>query len=278
MIERESQSQGISSELAQSIERYYAESESDYKLFWHVEKTHSLHYGYHRQSGIPHNVAVIEMIRMMANKVGINASDIVLDAGCGVGGSSTWIARNTGAKVIGIDISETQLSMARKYARPGVEFRSVDFTSTTFMSESFTVFWALESSCHAPDKLLFLQEAYRLLKPGGRVIIADGFASYPDAKMLEGWAVPNLAGVDQFNSYMWQVGFGNVYCEDITKYVMPSSRRMYMAAMSVYPFHVASKFVKFRTGAQRGNVEAALEQYKLLSTGGFTYCVFTGVK
>ena len=265
-------------EHKEKISRYYEESYVDYERFWKTSETLSLHYGYHEQPGTPHAVAVVDMIKKLATVARIIPTDYVLDAGCGVGGSSNWLAGNIGCKVVGIDITESQLEKARQHAYPGVEFFSMDFCNTTFPDSTFDVVWAIESSCHAQDKADFVREAYRILKTGGRLAVADGFGVRPDIKILQGWAVPNLAGVDQFIGQLLDAGFSNIVFNDITENVMPSSRIMRRAAMSVYPIHKASKYLHLRTQAQYGNVETAIEQYDLLTRSEFKYCIFVGEK
>lgn len=269
---------GNDAERQEKISRYYKETHTDYERFWKAGETLSLHYGYHRRPDTPFLVAARAIIAKLAISVPIKSTDTVLDAGCGVGGSANWLAENIGCKVIGINISEDQLATARQHAYSGVEFINMDYLNTSFPSNTFDVVWALESACYAPDKAVFLREVYRILKVGGKIAVADGFGSEPDMHILQGWAIPNLAGVDQFTGQMVDTGFKNIEFENITKNVMPSSRRMYMAAMSVYPIHKASKYLHLRTQAQQGNVEAAIEQYGLLSRGKFKYCIFVGEK
>lgn len=268
----------VPTDLRLKISKYYEETEVDYRLIWRSGKTLAIHYGYHAYPSMPHDEAAIEMIRQLAVAAGITSSDFVLDAGCGVGGSTIWLAKNIGCRVIGINITESQLEVARAEAAPGTEFYNMDFCATSFPDQHFTVVWALESSCYAPDKLVFIREAYRLLKPGGKLAVADGFGAVPDSMVLQGWEIPNLAGVDQFRGYMEEAGFTNIKFRDISQYVMPSSKRMYRAAMSVYPLHKLSKVLHTRTEVQYRNIEAAIEQYNLLKSGEFRYCIFVGEK
>jgi len=71
----------------------------------------------------------------------------VLDAGCGVGGSAIWLAREKGAHVTGITITPHQVDAANKNAQrhkvaDKVRFERRDFTATGYPDASFDVVWA----------------------------------------------------------------------------------------------------------------------------------------
>lgn len=165
---------------SKDIATYYDVSEDHYMYFWDLNQSHSLHYGYWDASTKTFREALANINTILADKAGIAPGDKVLDAGCGVGGSSIWLAKNKYAVVTGITLSQKQASRANAFAKQiGLEKHAVfevqDYTNTTYDSESFDVVWAIESVCHAANKEDFIKEAYRLLKPGGQLILADFF-------------------------------------------------------------------------------------------------------
>src|SRR5262249_58415583 len=104
-------------------------------------------------------------------------------AGCGVGGSAVWLARTHAVEVVGVTLVASQVVRARRFAETSgvtgrVTFEQQDYTHTTFPDGTFDVVWAMESICHAPEKGLFVQEARRLLKPGGRLGVVEYMRVY----------------------------------------------------------------------------------------------------
>ncbi len=115
------------------------------------------------------------LTRHLAAKAKVVRGTSVLDVGCGVGGSSIWLARNLGALTTGITISAVQVEIARELAREaGVDsaFLLMDATRMHF-ERSFDLVWAVAMMTHLPDQEQFLESTLRLLSAGGRIVIFD---------------------------------------------------------------------------------------------------------
>jgi cyclopropane fatty-acyl-phospholipid synthase-like methyltransferase len=142
---------GTSSMGVSRIEEYYTESHFDYKLLWALEDSHGLHAGYHDGGDRSHAEAIENMNRELADRVGIGVDDHVLDCGCGVGGSSVWLAAERGATVTGVDLVPLQLQEARDLAAERgvtdrVTFARGDFTDLPLPDDSVDVVWASRRS------------------------------------------------------------------------------------------------------------------------------------
>ena len=102
----------------------------------------------------------------------------VLDVGCGVGGSSRYIARalGTSSEVTGITLSPNQVKRATELAEeqntPNAKFQVMNALEMDFPDNSFDIVWACESGEHMPDKKKYIDEMMRVLKPGGKFVMA----------------------------------------------------------------------------------------------------------
>lgn len=98
----------------------------------------------------------------------------VLDVGCGTGNFSLKLARR-GVAVTGIDISAEMLKVARSKAAQNpelkMEFKSMDFNQLDFADESFDGVISMTALEFAPDLAHVYTEMYRVLKPGGQLLI-----------------------------------------------------------------------------------------------------------
>src|SRR5689334_15996501 len=99
------------------IARYYDLSERHYRLFWNLDKSRSLHYGYWDSSTRNFHEALLNINRVLADKANIQEGERVLDAGCGVGGSALWLAKERKCLVTGISLNKTQIEKATASAR-----------------------------------------------------------------------------------------------------------------------------------------------------------------
>jgi SAM-dependent methyltransferase len=94
----------------------------------------------------------------------------VLDAGCG-SGLFAQLAGARGCDVIGLDASEPLLSIARQ-RNPGVAFHHGDLEALPFPDGHFDIVTGINSFQYAVDQRHALAEARRVVRPGGRVIVA----------------------------------------------------------------------------------------------------------
>jgi len=137
-----------------------AEPELSYfelQAYWGVSKPH--------MGGLKATKELIELCHIDENKY-------VLDVGCGVGVTPCYIAKKYGCRVVGVDISEKMLSMARERAkrkRAGnrIKFMAADAQNLPFRSNLFDAVISESVNAFVKDKKKAISEYIRVTKPGG---------------------------------------------------------------------------------------------------------------
>ncbi len=274
------------------IRAYYDETWLEYRLLWLNPANRAIHFGYWDASTQSHAESLVKMNRVMAEPLGLRPGHRILDAGCGVGGTALWLAELYQVRVVGITPVASQVMRARRYAQERglthlVTFEQQDYLTTEFPDAAFDVVWAQESVCHAPDKRLFLASAHRLLKPGGRLVVAEYFrlrrphAPHGEALLhswLDGWAIPDLATGEEFATWSRDVGLEEVRLTDITSHVRPSLRRLYRLTLLSFPIHAILHALRIRSDVQEGNFRGARDQWRALQSGLWFYGLLTARK
>ena len=226
---------------APSVVSYYRETTADYRAW---SRNLNMHFGYWRWGVSPFDRE--RMIEEMTAQVlarlegGGGRLSRVADLGCGAGAPAAHLLRARPAlRLDGVTLLPEQAALAREAARrAGVHdraaFHATDYTATRFADGAFDGAMAIESSCHAPgaDKAAFVREAARLLAPGGRLVVADGFmkragrppglATWAIDQVARNWAVPCFANLDAFRRALADNGFTDIEVQEISWRLVPS--------------------------------------------------------
>lgn len=165
----------MSTALQQQIKQFYDASSSLWEQIW-GEHMHHGYYGADGKIKKERRQAQIDLIEELLQWSGVQQADNILDVGCGIGGSSLYLAQKFDARVTGITLSPVQASRAAERAREAglgtkASFQVADAQNMPFADNCFDLVWSLESGEHMPDKTKFMQECYRVLKPGGKLIM-----------------------------------------------------------------------------------------------------------
>jgi cyclopropane fatty-acyl-phospholipid synthase-like methyltransferase len=280
-----------------SLEQYYSEAGPDYAAW---SPGFNMHFGYYRAGANPFDrEAMLErmneevLARLQLDHI---AEPHLLDLGCGLGATLRNFARRLPyAKLSGVTRVPWQVERARAMNNAAgfserVSVLEVDYENNPLPASSYDGVYALESSCHArgADKAALLAEAHRLLRSGGRLVVADGFLVRPHfvtalqeriyRKLCECWVIQELAQLPLFLDRLKQIGFRKISVEHLQLRVAPSVA------------HVPWVTVKFlltdvvfgnrpMTQARWNNVLAPV-LLPLVSAplGPMTYCMITATK
>jgi len=108
----------------------------------------------------------------LALKLGLKPGMVVMDVGCGVGGPMRNIARFSGSKIVGVNNNAYQVARSNKLNKE----KSLDHLCSTvkgnfmdlqFEPGYFDHAYAIEATCHAPDKAACFSEIFKVIKEGG---------------------------------------------------------------------------------------------------------------
>jgi tocopherol O-methyltransferase len=271
--------------IKDKVRRYYLATTEDYLKYYETDWHQHMHYGFERD--LPRGGNPTEnLVRYLAEVAGLKEGDRVLDAGCGVGGSSIWLAREKNIHSVGLNLMAFQARLARNFAGDcGAHFAAGDFMAPPFKNESFDAVWAIESFDHAPDKAAWVKGMSEKMKRGGCLAIADGFKTdksfspsedraYRD--FLRGWAVPHLCTPQQMHDYAAAAGLELEKDEDITPDVLPHAFAIYRFAFVFVPMRWLLCKLGWTSEEKLLNATATYHQYRTLKQDLWSYrvCVF----
>jgi ubiquinone/menaquinone biosynthesis C-methylase UbiE len=115
----------------------------------------------------------------------LGASDLVLDVGCGLGGTARYLSEKFKCNVVGIDLTEEYISIGKKLTEfvglsDRVELRHGSALKIPYEDERFDIVWTEHVQMNIADKNRFYSEIARVLKPGGRLLFHDIFRGLGD--------------------------------------------------------------------------------------------------
>jgi tocopherol O-methyltransferase len=229
----------MTSNLYQQIEQFYDASSGLWEQIWGEH----MHHGYYGRDGkykINRRQAQIDLIEELLHWGKIDKAEKIVDVGCGIGGSTLYLADKYQAKVQGITLSPQQAKRATERAKEAnlaerVSFQVADALEMPFADDSFDLVWSLESGEHMPDKTKFLQECYRVLQPGGKLVMATwchrptnslaGELTADEQKHLKEiyrvYCLPYVISVPEYEAIALNCGFQNIRTDDWSMAVAP---------------------------------------------------------
>lgn len=189
---------------------------------------YGMHIGYYDNNLGTNASASKLMERKIIKEADIKDGQQILDAGCGTGTLVFEIANlYPDTKVYGVDLLEEHIETASKYKTKfnNVSLFRQDYLNLDFKDNSFDRIIFCESLVHAQDKNRLLTEARRILKPGGKIIIADVFMLIDNltekekldlSNFSEETGIPSFENLYVFIQKLKQQGFKNISFQNLT--------------------------------------------------------------
>lgn len=231
---------GTPDDLRNRIREYYlTTTDASYLASWSPQSL-GVHFGVHEEGITTHEASLENTNRFLADALGVKPGMRCLDAGCGVGGTSIWIANHRGAEVTGINIAENQIEHARRFAQERgaaerTSFQVMDYAATSFDAGSFDIAWNLESLCHANDPRAVLAHLFGLVRPGGRYACLDFFRGHRGDSanvraLCDGWVLPSFMSFEEAQDALRSAGFVIERATDETEKVLRSASTLIQMA------------------------------------------------
>ena len=220
--------------------KYYRKSES--RIGYQLVLNGIRHFGWYPGDGSlgrwHFGVAQRNMERLLGRRLQLEAGARVLDAGCGEGHVARTLCEEFGLTIAGIDLVPDSIEIARRLvAGTSVENR-LSFTVGTyqnidFPNEQFDAAYTMETFVHSVDPAGALAELYRVLQPGGRLVMFEysstpkeqvGVAAYAalervcDLAAMPGWLELTHGRLEELAV---AAGFEVQSVEDLTDNMMP---------------------------------------------------------
>jgi SAM-dependent methyltransferase len=180
-----------------------------------TERTLFLNVGWWKGQPSTLDDACEALAQLAGEQLQLGPDDRVLDVGFGFGDQDMyWMERFKPRSIVGINITRSQVEHARKrVAARGmserIEFQLASATKMPFEANSFDKVIALESAFHFQTRAEFFAEAFRVLRPGGRLVTLDILAQPYDELPFWGRVMSSMG------LHFWRTCSENVYTREV---------------------------------------------------------------
>jgi len=168
---------------------------------------------------------------LIADKAQIQPGDQVCDVGCGYGVTARRLAKDRKVQVTALTISQKQFDYLSSFQSENPVYILCDWLNNTLLSEQFNSVIAIESFEHMENKEKFLEEAFRVLHPGGRLSMATFLVNSEAPKwkikrflkpLCRDWRLFSLGSQSEYTNLISKAGFHDVQFESLILYMKPN--------------------------------------------------------
>jgi ubiquinone/menaquinone biosynthesis C-methylase UbiE len=167
-----------------------------------------------------------EMTDVLAEKVGLQKGMIVADLCSALGAPARHMVKKYGVTVKGVDATKTMLEKAIHRTKEAglensIEYYEGNVMDLPFKSETIDIVWGQEAWCYVTDKNRLIREAYRVLKPHGKIgftdwIITGKISPQELEPLYDTMAFPYMECFDGYQKLLSEAGFKNIKAFDQT--------------------------------------------------------------
>ncbi|KAK4776594.1 hypothetical protein SAY86_005282 [Trapa natans] len=237
--------------LKKGIAEFYDESSGIWENIWGDHMHHGFYDDGSSVSLSDHRLAQIRMIEEALSFASVPSEEEkntstakiprrIVDVGCGIGGSSRYLARKYGAECQGITLSPVQAERANALAlsqglSDKVSFQVADALEQPFSDGQFDLVWSMESGEHVPNKMKFVNELVRVAAPGSTIIIVTWchreLAEAEDTlqpwekelldKICQAYFLPSWCSAADYVKLLQSFSVEDIRTADWTRYVAP---------------------------------------------------------
>ncbi|WP_346883005.1 methyltransferase domain-containing protein [uncultured Algibacter sp.] len=215
---------------------FYNEATEDYK---HWSNDFNMHFGYYipfKTNLLKRDTMLNEMNNQVLKRLQLkNNKALLADFGCGMGGTIRYaLKKNKNLVAKGVTLSEFQVTQGNLLLT-GYKGHILkeNYNNTSLKSKTYDAAIAIESFCHSGHDKKALKEAFRILKPKGKLVIADAFLKKQEATLCPGgyyaykqlcnhWSLEKLENINNMVLKLKAEGFSDVKIEDASYKVAPS--------------------------------------------------------
>lgn len=174
------------------------------------------------------------LYRAVLRRLKIDPTDVALEVGCGIAVGAALALREFDPRTVhGLDLSQHQIDRATKINAELViqqpdrlVLQQGSALELPYAGETFDKCYSVEAAQHFEDLTRFASEAYRVLRPGGRLAVATFFTPHPTAldelrRLIEtiSSGVDVISAIDSFRDDLLEAGFVDVGVESLGDHV-----------------------------------------------------------
>jgi len=215
---------------------YYNSTDADnfYAIVWGGE---DIHVGMYDTPDEDIAQASRRTVEKMADLVSITPSTRVLDIGAGFGGSARYLARTYGCQVTCLNLSEVENERNRRLNEEQglaglVDVVDGSFEDLPFQDKAYDLVWSQDAFLHSGDRVRVLEEAVRVMKPGGQLVFTDPMASDDTRRealipILDRLSLDTMASPDFYRRELYRLGMKAVQFHEFADHLPRHYQRVF---------------------------------------------------